>query len=109
MICWLRVRAGEPSGTGTSRIPGRVPLSSQKNAKGGGQAAQLACGSDKCRLSSNAFSCELRGSQLPEIRRVRARRLAGAGSWREREDKTYQRWMLESAMEENLLALRKRG
>ena len=55
-----------------SQTPGisqAVPLSSRKNAKGGGQSAQLAFGSDKCRLSSNAFSCEPRGSQAPCTKR----------------------------------------
>ena len=51
------------------RNSGRVPLSLQKNAKGGEQGAQLACGSNKCPLPSNAFSCEPRGSQLPPSRR----------------------------------------
>ena len=36
--------------------------------------------SDKCHLSSNAFSCEPRGSQLPGSRRACARRLIGAGN-----------------------------
>ena len=51
------------------RNSGRVPLSLQKNAKGGEQGAQLACGSNKCPLPSNAFSCEPRGSHLPPSRR----------------------------------------
>ena len=54
-----------------SQTPGisqAVPLSSRKNAKGGGQSAQLAFGSDKCRLSTNAFSREPRGSHAPGIR-----------------------------------------
>ena len=54
-----------------SQTPGisqAVPLSLRKNAKGGGQSAQLAFGSNKCRLSPNAFSREPRGSQAPEIR-----------------------------------------
>ena len=50
-------------------IPGAVPLSSRKNAKGGEQGTQLACGSNKCPLSSNAFSCEPRGSQAPCTKR----------------------------------------
>ena len=54
---------------GALRDSGRVPLSLQKNAKGGEQETQLACGSNKCPLSSNAFSCEPRGSQLPAPRR----------------------------------------
>ena len=52
-----------------SQTPGisqAVPLSLRKNAKGGGQSAQLAFGSDKCRLSSNAFSRAPRGSQPPK-------------------------------------------
>ena len=44
-------------------------LKMQKNAKGGEQGAQLACGSNKCPLPYNAFSCEPRGSQLPPSRR----------------------------------------
>ena len=60
---------------------GRVPLSSWKNAKGGEQVTQLACGSNKCHLSSNAFSHELRGSQLPKSRRGRGRRRGGAVYW----------------------------
>ena len=47
-------------------IPGAVPLSSRKNAKGGEQGTQLACGSNKCPLSSNAFSRAPRGSQPPK-------------------------------------------
>ena len=49
-------------------IPGAVPLSSRKNAKGGEQGTQLACGSNKCPLPSNAFSRKPRGSHAPEIR-----------------------------------------
>ena len=49
-------------------IPGAVPLSSRKNAKGGEQGTQLACGSNKCPLFSNAFSRKPRGSHAPEIR-----------------------------------------
>ena len=56
------------SGLGCWWIPGAVPLSTRKNAKGGEQGTQLACGSDKCPLSSNAFSRKLRGSHAPEIR-----------------------------------------
>ena len=55
-----------------SQTPGisqAVPLSLWKNAKGGGQSAQLAFGSDKCRLSSNAFSRKPRGSHAPKINR----------------------------------------
>lgn len=56
-----------------SQTPGisqAVPLSSRKNAKGGGQSAQLAFGSDKCRLSPNAFSRELRGNHARKIMRL---------------------------------------
>ena len=56
-----------------SQTPGisqAVPLSSRKNAKGGGQTAQLAFGSDKCRLSTNAFSHELRGNHARKIMRL---------------------------------------
>ena len=56
---------------------GRVSLSTRKNAKGGEQGTQLACGSNKCPLSSNAFSRELRGNQLPKSRRGRGRRRGG--------------------------------
>ena len=42
----------------------------RKNAKGGGQSAQLAFGSDKCRLSPNAFSHELRGNHARKIMRL---------------------------------------
>ncbi len=56
------------SGLGCWWIPGAVPLSTRKNAKGGEQGTQLACGSNKCPLSSNAFSRKLRGSHAPEIR-----------------------------------------
>lgn len=56
------------SGRGSEWISGAVPLSSRKNAKGGEQGTQLACGSNKCPLSSNAFSREPRGSHAPEIR-----------------------------------------
>ena len=54
-----------------SQTPGisqAVPLSSRKNAKGGEQGTQLACGSNKCPLPSNAFSRKPRGSHAPEIR-----------------------------------------
>ena len=63
-----RGRAGTPP-VRALRNSGRVPLSLQKNAKGGEQEAQLACGSNKCPLPSNAFSCEPRGNQLPPSRR----------------------------------------
>ena len=56
-----------------SQTPGisqGVPLSLRKNAKGGGQSAQLAFGSDKCRLSTNAFSHELRGNHARKIMRL---------------------------------------
>ena len=56
-----------------SQTPGisqAVPLSSRKNAKGGGQSAQLAFGSYKCRLSTNAFSHELRGNHARKIMRL---------------------------------------
>ena len=46
------------------------PLSLRKNAKGGGQSAQLAFGSNKCRLSPNAFSRELRGNHARKIMRL---------------------------------------
>lgn len=55
---WLRVLG----------ISGAVPLSLQKNAKGGEKVTQLACGSNKCHFSSNEFSCALRGNHAPEIR-----------------------------------------
>ena len=54
----------------TLGISRAVPLSSRKNAKGGGQSAQLACGSNKCRLATNAFSRELRGSHARKIMRL---------------------------------------
>ena len=54
------------SGPGYWWIPETVPLSSRKNAKGGEQGTQLACGSNKCPLSSNAFSRAPRGSQPPK-------------------------------------------
>ena len=47
--------AGLPPVPDTGYFPGGSS-SSRKNAKGGGQSAQLAFGSDKCRLSTNAFS-----------------------------------------------------
>ena len=56
-----------------SQTPGisqAVPLSLRKNAKGGGQPAQLAFGSDKCRLSTNAFSHELRRNHARKIMRL---------------------------------------
>ena len=74
---------GSPSGADTSRDSGRVPLSPHKNVKGGEQVTQLACGSDKCHLSSNAFSCEPRGSQLPSPRRSVPEGLPGAVGWKE--------------------------
>ena len=54
----------------TLGISRAVPLSLRKNAKGGGQSAQLAFGSDKCRLSTNAFSHELRGNHARKIMRL---------------------------------------
>lgn len=45
-----------------------VPLSLRMAAKGGEQGTQLACGSNKCPLSSNAFSREPRGSHASGIR-----------------------------------------
>ena len=59
---------GEASGADTWGIFGAVPLSTRKNAKSGEQGTQLACGSNKCPLSSNAFSRKPRGSHAPEIR-----------------------------------------
>ena len=56
--------------TQAQRIYRAVPLSLRKNAKGGGQSAQLAFGSDKCRLSTNAFSHELRGNHARKIMRL---------------------------------------
>ncbi len=56
------------SGRGCEWISGAVPLSPRKNAKGGEQGTQLACGSNKCPLSSNAFSREPRGSHASGIR-----------------------------------------
>lgn len=53
---WWELRADGPPGADASRDSGRVPLSSQKNAKGGG---------------------------LPPPRRVRARRPVGAVYWRD--------------------------
>ena len=57
---------GEASGADTWGIFGAVPLSTRKNAKSGEQGTQLACGSNKCPLSSNAFSRAPRGSQPPK-------------------------------------------
>lgn len=62
-----RRSASSPRRWGISRA---VPLSSRKNAKGGGQSAQLAFGSNKCRLVTNAFSRELRGSHAWKIMRL---------------------------------------
>ena len=59
-LVWVRLRV--------LGISGAVPLSLQKNAKGGEKVTQRACGSNKCHFSSNAFSCALRGSHAPEIR-----------------------------------------
>lgn len=58
VLAWVRLRVLGISGT--------VPLSLQKNAKGGEKVTQLACGSNKCPLSSNAFSRAPRGSQPPK-------------------------------------------
>ena len=69
LACGIAGDAPVPLRSRTLRNSGRVPLSLQKNAKGGEQGAQLACGSNKCPLPSNAFSCEPRGSQLPPSRR----------------------------------------
>ena len=57
------VRGGEATGADAWGIFGAVPLSTRKNAKSGEQGTQLACGSNKCPLSSNAFSRAPRGSQ----------------------------------------------
>lgn len=57
---------GEASGADAWGIFGAVPLSTRKNAKSGEQGTQLACGSNKCPLSSNAFSRAPRGSQPPK-------------------------------------------
>ena len=66
----------------TPGISQAVPLSLRKNAKGGGQSAQLAFGSDKCRLSTNAFSHELRGNHARKIMRLslEADRQLGGGA-----------------------------
>ncbi len=69
LACGIAGDAPVPLRSQALRNSGRVPLSLQKNAKGGEQGAQLACGSNKCPLPSNAFSCEPRGSQLPPSRR----------------------------------------
>jgi len=47
---------GGAAGTGLG-IAGGMYYGSQQNAKGGGDGAQLAFGSDKCPVSSNAFHC----------------------------------------------------
>lgn len=60
------VRGGEASGADAWGIFGAVPLSTRKNAKSGEQGTQLACGSNKCPLSSNAFFRAPRGSQPPK-------------------------------------------
>ena len=60
VLAWVRLRVLGISGT--------VPLSLQKNAKGGEKVTQLACGSNKCHVSSNEFSCALRVNHAPEIR-----------------------------------------
>ena len=41
-LWWRELRADGPPGADASRDSGRVPLSSQKNAKGGGPRTQLA-------------------------------------------------------------------
>ena len=41
-LWWRELRADGPPGADASRDSGRVPLSSQKNAKGGGPGTQLA-------------------------------------------------------------------
>ena len=53
-----------------SQTPGisqAVPLSLRKNAKDGEKSAQLAFGSNKCRLSPNEFSRKLRGNRARKI------------------------------------------
>lgn len=47
---------GGAAGAGLG-IAGGMYYGSQQNAKGGGDGAQLAFGSDKCPVSSNAFYC----------------------------------------------------
>lgn len=67
-----------------SQTPGisqAIPLSLRKNAKGGGQSAQLAFGSDKCRLSTNAFSHELRGNHARKIMRLSLEADRQLGGW----------------------------
>ena len=64
---WLR--AGPVSfRSGVQGDRGKVPLGLQETAKGGEQGTQLACGSNKCPLFSNAFSREPRGSHASGIR-----------------------------------------
>ena len=59
-----------------ARHPGASPLWELREEGKGYNSLR----SDKCSLSSNAFSCEPRGSQLPGSRRACARRLIGAGN-----------------------------
>lgn len=66
---WREYAAGQRSAS-DAWIFWAVPLSLRKNAKGGEKSAQLAFGSNKCRLSPNAFSRELRGNHARKIMRL---------------------------------------
>ncbi len=66
---WREYAAGQRSAS-DAWIFRAVPLSLRKNAKDGEKSAQLAFGSNKCRLSPNAFSRELRGNHARKIMRL---------------------------------------
>ena len=66
---WREYAAGQRSAS-DAWIFRAVPLSLRKHAKDGEKSAQLAFGSNKCRLSPNAFSHELRGNHARKIMRL---------------------------------------
>ena len=63
---WREYAAGLPPVPDAGYFPGGSSKL-RKNAKDGEKSAQLAFGSNKCRLSPNAFSRELRGNHAWKI------------------------------------------
>ena len=76
------VRSGQLPASGAVDFQA-VPLCLQKNAKGGENGTQLAS-LRQGPISSNAFSCEPRGSQACKSG-TRFRRLTCAGDWRRKD------------------------
>ena len=73
VLAWVRLRVLGISGT--------VPLSLQKNAKGGEQAAQLADAQTSAACPPTHSPASQEEARLP-AQSVRARRLTGAVRWR---------------------------